>query len=515
MLRKKASSEPSGPVKSRRKVVVDVSLCRYAIIKRCLKARDFRLVREKNANAAWDIWWSDRGELLKDARRLHAFQKVNHFPSMEDICRKDFLATHLNAMRKALPDAYDYYPRSFLLPADRIELQQAMEHDARGATYIIKPRTLCQGKGIKLVQSFGKIPATEPCVAQRYVANPLLIDGFKFDLRIYVLVTSVDPLRVHIFRNGLARFCTTPFERPTKANLNAARMHLTNYAINKKAKEFVKSTDDTKGSKRSLAFVMAYIARHGLDPSAVWAEMCDIILKTLLAIQPRLQASYRNFFGADAAKGRTEWGPAAFEILGFDIMLDDKGKSWLFEVNHAPSFAGEAKLDREIKTPLIEQALDLINVTNKRKRIFLARNRRAWKERLWNAALPTKAATETKPEATPETSAAQESVPEVDDATPREDVENNDEPDDADEAEDDDEVERDETPSSAKRPWKSSNRVHPSNGNNQDDADASQVESIEFTNVYELIYPPKDAVLQATYDKILTAAETNRSKLWG
>ncbi|KAF0717790.1 hypothetical protein AaE_010789 [Aphanomyces astaci] len=126
------------PFKRSRKVVVDVSLCRYAIIKRCLKVRDFRLVRAKKSDVEWDIWWSDRGELLKDARRLNAFQKVNHFPSMEDICRKDFLANNLNAMRKLLPDEYDFFPRSFLVPAERVELQQCMDNDKRGTTYIVK-----------------------------------------------------------------------------------------------------------------------------------------------------------------------------------------------------------------------------------------------------------------------------------------------------------------------------------------------------------------------------------------
>ncbi|OQS02015.1 hypothetical protein THRCLA_05578 [Thraustotheca clavata] len=492
-----------GPIKSKRKVVVDVSLCRYAIIKRCLKARDFRLVREKNTNAEWDIWWSDRGELLKDTRRLHPFQKLNHFPSMEDICRKDFLANHLNAMRKCLPTEYDFFPRSFLMPAERLDLQTTMDNDTRNATYIIKPRTLCQGKGIKLVQSFTRVPLTEPCVVQKYIHNPLLIDGYKFDLRIYVLVYSVDPLQVYIFRNGLARLCTTPFERPTKKNLNQTRMHLTNYAINKKAKEFEKSNEESKGSKRSLAFVMSYLQSQQLDANAVWADICGIIIKTLLAIQPRLQSSYRNFFGNDATNGRSEWGPACFEILGFDIMLDDKGKCWLFEVNHAPSFAGEAKLDKDIKTPLIEQALDILNVTNRRKRAFLARNRKAWKERLWNVVIQTKGPSESTTQEITKT----KEVPEINEQDNNEqdnnEQDNNDQDDDEIEADTEAIAEKiDPSPRSTK-----TNRIHPTN--------QIEIESKIFSNVYELIYPSPNTTLQAKYTQILSAAETNRSKLWG
>lgn len=111
----------------------------------------------------------------------------------------------------------------------------------------------------------------------------------------------------------------------------------------------------------------------------VWTQICDIVIKTVLCIQPKLSSSYKSFFGENDAT----WGPKCFEVLGFDIMLDASGKAWLFEVNHAPSFAGDSPLDREIKSALISSTLTLIDVTNEKKRAFLKGNRLEWSKRLW------------------------------------------------------------------------------------------------------------------------------------
>lgn len=77
-------------------------------------------------------------------------------------------------------------------------------------------------------------------------------------MRIYVLVASVDPLRLYIYYEGLTRFATEKYEQPTKDNMDDVCMHLTNYAINKDNPKFVfnsSSTDMSKGHKRSLTWL--------------------------------------------------------------------------------------------------------------------------------------------------------------------------------------------------------------------------------------------------------------------
>ena len=49
----------------------------------------------------------------------------------------------------------------------------------------------------------------------KYISNPLLVNNHKFDLRIYVLVTCIDPLRIYIYNEGLARFASEPYDSNT------------------------------------------------------------------------------------------------------------------------------------------------------------------------------------------------------------------------------------------------------------------------------------------------------------
>lgn len=79
----------------------------------------------------------------------------------------------------------------------------------------------------------------EPIVVQEYIDRPFLIEGLKFDFRIYVLLRSISPLRVYVYQEGLARLATQNYENANTNNLSNLTMHLTNYAINKRSPLFI------------------------------------------------------------------------------------------------------------------------------------------------------------------------------------------------------------------------------------------------------------------------------------
>ena len=87
--------------------------------------------------------------------------------------------------------------------------------------------------------------------------EPFLIENLKFDIRLYVLITSCDPLKIFLFNEGIVRFATEEF-KPNSTNSNNIDnmyIHLTNYAINKDNSDKFKSAKnalDDEGHKRSF-----------------------------------------------------------------------------------------------------------------------------------------------------------------------------------------------------------------------------------------------------------------------
>jgi tubulin polyglutamylase TTLL6/13 len=137
----------------------------------------------------------------------------------------------------------------------------------------------------------------EHFVVQKYLNNPLLIENLKFDLRLYVLLGGVDPLRIYLYNDGLARFCTSEYESVTKSNMKNLTMHLTNYAINKFSKKFVFNTSEDAmdvGHKRNIKFVLNYLKERGHNTDLLWKKIKKLIIKTICSGQPRLMQHYRS-----------------------------------------------------------------------------------------------------------------------------------------------------------------------------------------------------------------------------
>jgi tubulin polyglutamylase TTLL4 len=310
---------------------------------------------ERTKGPHWNICWSKHMSLERMAS-MRPFQKCNHFPATWSMGRKDRLARNIGKARgRHGSKVYDYLPSSFVLPKDAVLLEIKMRED-EGALWIIKPIASSCGKGIRVVSKAKEVDFRASCVVCKYVHNPLLINGKKFDLRLYVLVTCFDPLRIYLYDNGLVRFCTQAYTTDKKS-LKQKCTHLTNYSINKKAENFAKNEggeeDDSSGDKWSTRALRAYFQKNGIDDKAVWADIKDVIVKTVIMAE--------SFVVSAMARGGVS-RKACFEVFGFDVLLDDKLKPWLMEVNVGPSVASSSPLDKVIKGSMTTDMFDLLGL---------------------------------------------------------------------------------------------------------------------------------------------------------
>lgn len=350
--------------KSQKKLIFNLFDTKYEIIPHVVKQLLFAGITLENNDDSWDVLWTDNAVGPDRLSRMKHYQKINHFPGMYAISRKNYLAYNLNKLRKQFPDDYNFYPRTWVIPSDLGEIKNFLILN-KNSYLIVKPEASCQGRGIFLTRKFEDIDNGCKFVVQEYLSKPYLIDSLKFDLRIYVLVTGCCPLRIFVHREGLVRFATEKYVRPNGFNCWNMCMHLTNYAVNKGNPNFVYNDDvkkDFVGHKRSLKSTFLFFEKQGVDTEELWKKIEDIIIKTICSAQPILSHHYKSCQPDDFSNSM------CFEILGFDVILDSNLTPYILEVNHTPSFTTDSPLDFSVKQTIILEALKLLNLdSNLRK----------------------------------------------------------------------------------------------------------------------------------------------------
>lgn len=238
-----------------------------------------------------------------------------------------------------------------------------------GSVWIMKPAGRAQGKGIFLINKTSQIPLhlkkkiekTKPIdedeplelyIIQRYIENPYLIGGMthhhtliegkKFDIRLYVLVSSFAPLQVFIHRNGFCRFSNYQYSTDQK-DISNLYQHLTNVAIQKTAPDY----KPEKGCKWLLRNLKLYlITKHGEEATyQLFTEIEALVIRSLLSVQ-KIMIQDKH----------------CFEVYGYDILIDESLKPWLLEVNASPSVSAETQWDYDLKHAMLNDAFNVVDL---------------------------------------------------------------------------------------------------------------------------------------------------------
>jgi len=345
------------------------------------------LFRVRAETYRWTVMWSLHPS-SEQLRRFSPVQRANHFPGSFHLGRKDLIWRAIAKMQQKFGKEYQITPQGYILPK-AFQAWDAARQRQPDALWIWKPCSQSCGRGIQVLSS--DIPkeqskefAKKKGIVQRYVPNPLLIGGRKFDMRIYVVVLSYDPLKVYINDEGLTRFATDAYTED-KESLQCRTMHLTNYSVNKTSAAFVQNTDgqgedgedmgnaevDEQGrpvaSKWSLTELRLHFERQGMDFEAMFNGIKDLVVKTLIAVESPIQVEWHRTLGSEGG-GWGARGPggahrgSCFELYGFDVLVDAQLKPWLLEVNICPSLSSGSPLDKRIKTKVVADVLTLSGV---------------------------------------------------------------------------------------------------------------------------------------------------------
>ena len=327
--------------------------------------------------------------LKPDDFYLPLLTKVNRIPGMDELSHKKTTGWFLNKSQEYWPDNYDFYPRTFLLPEQMKRFITYYEaHSKEKYLYIAKPTEGSQGDGIILVrkpEDLNKLSSLkdQEYIVQRYIDNPLLLNNKKkFDLRLYVLISSVKPLLVYLNDHGLARYCTEEYEKPTMKNLNNHYMHLTNYTLNKQSDKYIYTKECEEiidASKTTLVSFWKSIEAAGFKKEQIMEPIEELIKNFITSMYPFMLNDLNTFYGTKEERSS--------QILGFDILIDDNLKPWLLEINSNPSLSIDfdpyseklkypeiSPVDFYVKEKVVEDSLLIMNKSKKKQQEIEAGN---------------------------------------------------------------------------------------------------------------------------------------------
>lgn len=276
-------------------------------------------------------------------------------------------------------DSYNFFPESFILTPYSFPIAKRFFEQEK-QVWIGKPALLSRGRGIvvtdKLEDFIPKALLKTPTdsgietgtvsdqdddllvVVQKYVTNPHLIGGYKHDLRLYVLVTSFNPLTIHIYNEGLSRFCSEKYSLEDFSPLK----HLTNTSIHHKLYrngklnqneqlQFTENIDNALGkgdfTKRRLRSLFAHLRDTGADYTKIWNKIQQNVVLSLLPLLNETEHADTQI--------------RCFELLGFDFLLNENLDPILLEINMGPSLEVACETDMVIKYPLLTDMLSILS----------------------------------------------------------------------------------------------------------------------------------------------------------
>lgn len=256
--------------------------------------------------------------------RINVNQKVEHGTKLGDIRKYNVLiSSALSHLEKRQPQ---------------------YEMNGYHNIWIIKPGNLSRGRGIsvsnKLSSILDSIEESTQVIVQKYIENPLIILGRKFDIRQWVLVTNLNPLTMWIWEEPYLRFGAEDYNINDISNLYS---HLTNNSIAKHSEHF-KETKIEGNMWEKSQFADFLVNRYGKE---CWTEIQNRIKKIIIC-------------SFEAARHEMKQRTNSCELFGYDVMIDLNLNVYLIEVNSSPALDYSTKITEKLVKLMLEDLIQVV-----------------------------------------------------------------------------------------------------------------------------------------------------------
>ncbi|XP_055851537.1 probable tubulin polyglutamylase ttll-15 [Episyrphus balteatus] len=285
----------------------------------------------------WDLLWAhDYPYLTMNLKNLQPNQRINHFPGCGFITNKVDLST------SRLP----FLPKAFKLPGEKNEFLKYISENPQ--TLFVQKHNEHRFIEIKQPQEIDL--DSNNTFVQEFIQNPFLVDGYKFDIGVYVLVTSIDPLRVYIYTGDvLFRYCPVkyhPFDPKNVDKYVVGDDYLPTWEVPSLTKYYNKFQANMRGA------FDAYVRDQGKNPLGVWEQVEDIIRRTVQAKEKNIADILKNY------KTRN-----FFELMRFDLIIDENLKVVLMEANMSPNLSSaHFKQNSLLYEQILYSVLNLVGI---------------------------------------------------------------------------------------------------------------------------------------------------------
>ncbi len=310
-----------------------------------------------NAEGPWQLHWSNARPGADVYAALRPDQRVNHFPGIIPLVRKDELHDHL-AYVDADRGRPWRFPRSFSMPDQLDALTSAADSDP-GQVWIVKERDGSMGRGMYLIHDLKNLKPDPATIVQEYIDDPLIFPNspFKHVLRVYTLVTMIEPLIVYVYPEIVIKVTSQEW-RPAADSVEELARHLTNPTVqmaHSDATEPVLAIDRAEFSSR--------LETVGVSMESVWSDIRTMIADVLRTFAPTISVLSSVY---------TPSPSSCFELLGFDLMLDSTATPWLLECKLSPSLGTRSPANtasgaaqRLAKQGAVADMLELVGLTTR------------------------------------------------------------------------------------------------------------------------------------------------------